>query len=94
MKMNKILLTIHVLAAVARPTVLGKWEEASETDSLIALQGTIYSTSMYSRTEADNTRADILDAANEGWSFKCAAIAGRIMIMLRGDTINETHAHV
>ena len=47
MKMNKILLTIHVLAAVARPTVLGKWEKAPETYNLIALQGTIYVTSMY-----------------------------------------------
>ena len=35
--MNKILLTIHVLAAVARPTVLGKWEKAQETYNLIAL---------------------------------------------------------
>jgi hypothetical protein len=41
-----------------------------ETDSFIALWGTIYSTSMYSRTDADNTRGDILDAANECWCFK------------------------
>jgi hypothetical protein len=26
---------------------IGKWEKAPETDNLIALQGTIYSTSMY-----------------------------------------------
>jgi hypothetical protein len=75
--------------------VLGKWEKAPETDSFIALHGTIYSTSMYSRTDAHNTRGDILDAANEGWCFKSAAIAGRIMIMLmRGDTINGAHARV
>jgi hypothetical protein len=37
MKMNKILLTIHVLAAVARPTVLSKWKKAQETDMFIAL---------------------------------------------------------
>jgi hypothetical protein len=55
--------------------------------------GTIYSTSMYSRADADNTRGDILDAANEGWCFKCAAIAGWIML-IGGDTINETHAHI
>jgi hypothetical protein len=91
MKMNKFLLTIHVLAAVARPIVLGKWEKAPETYNLIALQGTIYDTSMYSKTDAD--RGDILDAANEGWCFKCAAIAGWIMLM-RGDIINGAHAHV
>ena len=37
MKMNKILLTIYVLTAVARPTVLGKWKETQEIDKYIAL---------------------------------------------------------
>jgi hypothetical protein len=36
--MNKILLTIHsILAAVAHPTVLSKWEKVQETDKYIAL---------------------------------------------------------
>jgi uncharacterized membrane protein (Fun14 family) len=36
--MNKILLTIHsILAAVAHPTVLGKWEKVQETGKYIAL---------------------------------------------------------
>ena len=48
MKMNIILLTIHILAAVARSTVLIKWKKVQETDNLIALLGTIYSTSMHS----------------------------------------------
>jgi hypothetical protein len=74
-------------------STIHKWKKPPETDKHIALQGTIYGTSMYSRTDADNTRGDILDATNEGWCFKCAAIAGRIMLM-RGDTINGAHARV
>ena len=35
--MDKILLTIHALTTVARPTVLGKWEKAQQTDKYIAL---------------------------------------------------------
>jgi hypothetical protein len=74
-------------------STIRKWEKAPETDNLKALQGTIYSTSMYNRTDADNTRGDILDAANESWCFNCAAIAGWIMLM-RGDTINGALARV
>jgi hypothetical protein len=47
--MNKILLTIHVLAAVARPTVLGKRKKAPEIDNL-ALIGTMCGTSMFTGT--------------------------------------------
>ena len=36
MKMNEIPLTIHVLAAISRPTNQGKWKKAQETDKLIA----------------------------------------------------------
>jgi hypothetical protein len=41
-----------------------KWKKAQETDMFIALQGTIYGTSMYSSIDADNTRGGILDAPN------------------------------
>ena len=48
MEMNKILLTIHILAAVARPTILIEWKKVQDSDNLIALLGTIDSTSMHS----------------------------------------------
>jgi hypothetical protein len=52
---------------------------------------------MYCTMMDDNTRRDILDVSNEEIAcfFKCAAIVTVIMIMLMGgDTINGTHAHV
>jgi hypothetical protein len=49
---------------------------------------------MYYTIVDDNTRRDILGVSNKeiAWCFKCA---GQTTIMLMGgDTINGTHAHV